>query len=329
MHRLKFFTTQIKCQYILENILNAEFSTSRHDLGNYTEGHNLELDGFCNSLRIAFEYQGEQHDKYNPIFHHSYKDFLKVKQKDDYKIKLCNQKKIKLITIFTEDAKSDTDLIKNIIKKLEGVGIDKNLINYNVSLDGYYAHEYPSLYKFEDIVKSNGGKIIELISDKDNHHCATIECGLGHRFPTRVSSVERTYTWCNECKKINCYALTPSLQEHMKYKAKERGGKCEIIEEEYYDLKSRTIKVEHKASFICKKSHSPFQLSKTQFINGEWCPTCFKILLKTIKSKDGHCNKYTPYKPSGINISCRNRKHRHFQLSEEEIISGKWCPNCE
>ncbi|GIM29311.1 hypothetical protein CPJCM30710_19770 [Clostridium polyendosporum] len=174
MYKPKFFSTQKKCQYILENILNTEFNASRHDLGYYAEGQDLELDGISDSLRIAFEYQGGQHNEYTPRFHHSYKDFLKQKAKDNFKIKLCDKKKIKLVSIFTHDATSDNDLIQNILKKLEALGINKELMNYNVSLDVYYAHEYPSLYKFEDIVKNNGGKIIDVISDKDNHHCATI-----------------------------------------------------------------------------------------------------------------------------------------------------------
>ncbi|GIM29310.1 hypothetical protein CPJCM30710_19760 [Clostridium polyendosporum] len=114
------------------------------------------------------------------------------------------------------------------------------------------------------------------------------------------------------------------------FKAKERGGKCEIIEEEYFHHKSRTTKVSHQAIFVCNQNHPPFQLNKTQFISGEWCPTCFNPILEIIKSKGGRCSgNHTVYKPTGITISCGNKPSHRFNLTVEQLIKGEWCPKCQ
>ena len=51
------------CREILE-----EYTGLSDWLKNSVSGNNLELDGFCEDLRLAFEYQGKQHDEYIPFF---------------------------------------------------------------------------------------------------------------------------------------------------------------------------------------------------------------------------------------------------------------------
>lgn len=60
----------------------------------------LQLDGYNKDLKLAFEYQGEQHDRYIPFFHgrdQSY--FLKQQERDQRKVKLCIENNVTLIII--------------------------------------------------------------------------------------------------------------------------------------------------------------------------------------------------------------------------------------
>lgn len=63
------------------------------------ETNKLELDGFCEELNIAFEYNGSQHYKFEPHFHKTVDDFNKQVEHDRIKSEACIQKGVSLISI--------------------------------------------------------------------------------------------------------------------------------------------------------------------------------------------------------------------------------------
>jgi len=90
------------CRKILEELTQEKFPSVRPDfLKHYKTGWNLELDGYCEKLQIAFEYHGVQHYKYFPNFFHKKGkyQFEEQKERDKLKIELCDKNNIKLIII--------------------------------------------------------------------------------------------------------------------------------------------------------------------------------------------------------------------------------------
>ena len=85
---------------IFERIMSVEFPTVRPDfLKNPKTGYNLELDGYNEGLKLAFEYNGEQHYKFKKHFHKR-KDAFKIQREhDEYKYKKCVELGITLISI--------------------------------------------------------------------------------------------------------------------------------------------------------------------------------------------------------------------------------------
>jgi hypothetical protein len=329
MPKLDLYLTQEKCRYFLTELLGMHFITDRTILVvDADKRTTLELDGYNSDSKIAFEYQGHQHYYYIEYFHSSFEDFLELQKRDKLKELMCKEKNIHLIIIPYYKATSDEDLMKFIMQKVEELGINKSLINYDANLDNFYKNEFiPQQRILLDIIAKNKGKIIGVKYD-GQHHNAVIICEEGHEFSPRIGQIIKEFTWCFDCANKYPNRVMPAMQKHMKKTATERGGKCIIEEETYWDWRNKQEKVQHKAKFICKENHNPFSLNKTSFLNGEWCPTCAKPILQQIKLKGGICRKYTPYKRSKINIHCGNRTHKYFQLSEEEIIDGKWCPDC-
>ena len=92
--------TEEKCRKIIEKIYNRPFPSRRPDfLKNPMTRKNLELDCFNQDLKIALEYNGQQHYTYTPHFHKSKKNFYSQVHRDDWKRKKCQEMGIRLIEI--------------------------------------------------------------------------------------------------------------------------------------------------------------------------------------------------------------------------------------
>ena len=115
-----------RCREIFESIYRAPFKSVRPDwLKNPATGKNLEIDGFCPYIRtpygigIGFEYDGEQHAKYNPHYHGGdVRNFEYQCKKDAFKDKVCKSRGVLLIRIPHFVAYQDLErYIKNELQK--------------------------------------------------------------------------------------------------------------------------------------------------------------------------------------------------------------------
>jgi hypothetical protein len=82
-------------------------------------GSKLSLDFYIPSFRVAFEFQGEQHDQFNAFFHRDKNDFVKQSQRDQNKKDWCKLNSIKLIEI-RESAITQEQLVKTILESING-----------------------------------------------------------------------------------------------------------------------------------------------------------------------------------------------------------------
>lgn len=88
-------------------------------LKNPNTNRNLELDFYCETLKLAFEFQGEQHRIYSGHFHGHPENYNKQLERDNIKRKLCKKKGVLLVEIFEEDLNDQI-----WIKKIEKVKTD-------------------------------------------------------------------------------------------------------------------------------------------------------------------------------------------------------------
>jgi hypothetical protein len=91
------------CRQAAEKVFGVAFTKVRPDwLKNPETGRNLELDCYNDELKIAIEYNGEQHYKFPNGFmrgQDGLKKFYEQLRRDDYKVKMCDANGVYLITV--------------------------------------------------------------------------------------------------------------------------------------------------------------------------------------------------------------------------------------
>ena len=110
----------------LEEYTGKKFPNIRPDfLKNPKTGKNLELDCYCEELKLAFEYQGIQHSKFSPDKFHKkgINVYIDQTERDCIKQNICIDNNIKLIKIVHEfnyrNAKKFKDYIIIILNSLK------------------------------------------------------------------------------------------------------------------------------------------------------------------------------------------------------------------
>jgi len=111
------------CREIVERLTNRTFKSVRPSfLRNPETNRNLELDMYCEELKVAFEYNGVQHYHFIPggFFHpNGEQDFLKQQKRDRFKARKCKEHGITLFTIpYTVKREDHEEYIKKCLRSL-------------------------------------------------------------------------------------------------------------------------------------------------------------------------------------------------------------------
>jgi len=87
------------CKEIFESLLGYKFIKIRPKWLLSNKNKKLELDGYCEELNLAFEYNGRQHYEIVKDFHMTEDILRQQQQRDNLKLKLCNDNNVDLIVI--------------------------------------------------------------------------------------------------------------------------------------------------------------------------------------------------------------------------------------
>lgn len=116
----------------MENIYGLPFPSAWPNwLKNPESGENLELDGYNESLKLAIEYNGEQHYTWPNGLLQSKEEFIKQTRRDAYKVKMCEQMGVYLIIVpYTIEHKNIPDfIISKLPETIRGRVIDDLELN--------------------------------------------------------------------------------------------------------------------------------------------------------------------------------------------------------
>ncbi len=191
-------TNESKCRFIFEQSFKVPFPQTRKVLGNH-----YQLDGYNDDLKIAFEYQGEQH--YKPAWYHkkNMSSFHKLQKIDQEKIKLCLSKGIICIEIPHWEAKNDEQLkifIRNEFKRLGIIPkIDPMCVNMNK-----FPGRPSKLEEIRTILKKAGSELLSGRYVGMKEKTLKIKCKCGHIQPSAPQTVlyadRNGQGWCYLCR---------------------------------------------------------------------------------------------------------------------------------
>ena len=246
-----------------EEIFQRKFPTIRPDWMKTKKGFRLELDGYCEKLQLAFEYQGSQHYEVLSIFITDKEQLKERKRVDRKKVRECKKRGITLLQIPEIGREFELNDFKMFLKDMfidNGVSIPMNYDSIKIDVKKAYIHN-ESYYRLKKIVEDKGGKLISknYINNTTN---LTFKCDKGHKWDATPQAI-KSNKWCHTCKGGIRYTI-----EIVRKIAKKRGDKC--LSDDYKNQKSIL-------KFKCKNGH----ISETQFRYynrpshpSNWCREC-------------------------------------------------------
>jgi len=158
-------------------------------------GGQMELDGYCESLKIAFEHQGEQHYSFVKYFMKSKKDLDKRKKYDRLKLDLCEKNGVSLIFIPEIPNRLPIDKVKKFIEKectVKDIPLPSNFWGKTVDLrkayTSYMAKE--KIKELEIIAEEHGGSQINILITVQNCY-GDVQMGMNGKLFLQVLEEER------------------------------------------------------------------------------------------------------------------------------------------
>lgn len=321
------------CRQIIEQLYDKKFKSS-WDIIKRKGKRNLQLDGYCPELKIAFEYQGIQH---TTGWGRDVNSLIAIKQRDYEKKQICIEKGILLLEIhYYKKINNVLDIIQQTIKdiknsyKKNNLTIPEFISNINmekIKIDFSKINNLTLMYKqLEEIAKLKGGKIKDGEQYIGSGFKMIFIDKSGNEFkitPTKVKSGQ----WSPYESKNGCN----DPEYHMKklYKiAQSKGGKIKEGEQ-YVGAKDKMIFID--------KSGNEFSMTPDSIKHGAWSPYESKRgcndpeyhmekLREIAKLKGGRIKKGEKYTGAKNKITFIDQLGNEFQITPDSVKRGSWSP---
>lgn len=246
--------SESKCFYILCHLINKTWELKNNKILNNRQ----HIDFYCQSMKIAVEYQDESH--YHVVYNKKALQEAQRRDKIKYKIiqKLLHENKINYyFEIPYWEAKNDDNLILFCKNKLNEYKINKfNKIN----IEDFYKNHSPykdKILELKNIAKARHG---HCLSDHyvDARTKLKWKCHSGHEWEASSFHIKQG-TWCPVCS-----GNTPkNILDAIKI-AKTKNGEC----------LSKKYKNNHtKLKWKCQQGHI-WKSALKSIQKGSWCPKC-------------------------------------------------------
>jgi Zn finger protein HypA/HybF involved in hydrogenase expression len=300
-----------------ERIFQADFPKTKPNWLLSEKGFPMELDGYCEKLKIAFEYQGIEHYQPIELFKIDKERLKQIQIRDKLKHDICKKNDITLIHIPPDDEVPYDKIQEHIIseyKKITGIQL-KDIPKYDFTT--FDINPAPYLKRAEEIITEKEGTLISttFISCRSK---LNIKCKMGHDFKTSFNGL-RDDDWCPKCVKKARHTLEEARE------LVEKNG-WTLISTEYVN-NSTPLEI------ICNKEHHIW-MSYLAVDQGQNCGKCSGKTPHTLEDatelvrQRGGILISTEYikNNSFLDVECARR--HHFSMTYTDMQGGHWCKYC-
>lgn len=170
-------------------------------LVNPATDYGMHIDGYSDSLRLAFEHDGPQHHGV-PFLSMTPEDISDLQQRDSIKNELCQMNAVRLIRVSLHEIKPLAKLREVIIEECAQLGVHVPYPHAPVDCIAITPEDIRLFDEVRVIVESRGGKILST-AYLGSSEPLEIDCGKGHIFwATPHKLKDRQFRWCRKCYAI-------------------------------------------------------------------------------------------------------------------------------
>ena len=311
-----------------EQLFQRKFPSVRPKFLEVESGRCLQLDGYCKSLKLAFEHQGMHHYESARYGVNSVSSANKThkttKLYDMIKKERCEELGVTLIEVPEIPRLLKVADLRSFLSEqclASDIKLPSNFDKIEIDLrDAYSAsHQVEMLNEMRQIAKERNGMCLSSKYLRNNAHL-TWQCHEGHQWKATPASIKHALSWCPKCTGRARLEL-----EEIKSLAREKGGEC--LSEVYINSKSHLL-------WRCGKGHE-WKAALGGIRSGSWCPQCRGVKRLTIemakelaKERGGECLSNT-YLNNRKNLLWRCKLGHEWQAPLGRLKSmNSWCPVC-
>jgi len=302
------------CRDIFEQLLEKPFPKTRPPWLRNDRGQKMELDGFSESLGLAFEYHGRQHYVPVSLFHQGTQT-LERRQVDDLKKHaLCKEHGITLVDIpYTVPL---SEIPEYVFRLIHDRGLSYSMCNPAAVVVAQYI--FPErLQKMQSWAKQRNGECLSLhyINSRSKLRW---KCAEGHEWDAGPSAI-KSGQWCPHCA-----GRTLQTLDAMHALAKQRNGECVSLQYTNSQTKLR---------WRCANGHE-WEAKPNNITQGAWCPHCagtaphaLSSMLTLAKERGGECLS-TAYVNTKTKLRWKCAEGHEWEAVPSNVLKGAWCPIC-
>jgi hypothetical protein len=313
----------------MEQLFQKPFPKIRPTWLKGSKGVPLELDGYCESLGIAFEHHGLQHFRAvswtgRSTVEEDAKAFTDQKRRDKRKLRLCALNGVKVLVVpeiptvlAIEDVKSKIE--RELIR--DGVPLPEGFAERTIDFSRVYS--VPRMREMEaelqQLAAERGGRLVAG-SYSGMAEKARWQCSEGHEWEAACGSVKGG-TWCPRCS-----GRIVTINDAREF-AVSRGGSC---------LSLNYVNNKQKMLWRCKAGHQ-WKATWERTKEGAWCIECgsdgrkdsrLEEMKEIARLRGGECLSLAYKNPRTLlRWRCKDG-HEWAALSDNVKSKGSWCPYC-
>ena len=309
---------------VMEQIFGVEFKRVRPSWLKNDRNVPMELDGYSQDLKIAFEYQGRQH--YETMAFLVDQDLKRIQQNDKLKAKICKERGVSLF-IFTHE-QNYRKFPKIAFDQAKKFGIPVESYDFEQIID--FDRAYIRTDKLEELRERTASKSLKLLSKKwlGVEHFYKVECQVCKNAyeVAGTAFMGRKINGCRFCSlATNHNKSTLSIEIPISFAKKHKG---QLLDSEYKNMHA-------PMRWKCQKGHEFTARFNNMVRRDEFCAICEGRLTKNQFNQVTATEKFLEYglilegefRGVGIAVPTRCKKCKNTNQSRLNAIL-KGSPPC-